>query len=416
MNPVVILVTNNFPYFPGEYFLESEVKYWAKSEVDFIILPNHEGNNIKRTVHNNIKVDDYLLKHKKKNIFRKLVTIIAVIFSNIFWKEIFYNNRNRLNYRFIISHSKRVAEILTKKKLFEDYIDRFNDGKGITLYFYWNDVQSYAATMIKKKLNLKVVSRIHGYDLYKERKRNRYMPLKWQFKNGFDKIYAISLSGKKYLEANYGFDAKQVEVSKLGVESDGRYSRPSEDSVYNILSCSSCIPIKRIDKIVDALYFIGQRKKEYKIIWHHIGDGPLKNELELYANKKLSGASNITFSFTGFLENKDVHRFYTSHKIDVFVNTSETEGVPVTIMEAMSHGVPVIAPDVGGVSEIVNEKNGILLSEKASVQEIVEALYKSEILKREKIRHSAYAMWSDNYNAKKNYSEFIHKIQVLNGN
>lgn len=40
---------------------------------------------------------------------------------------------------------------------------------------------------------------------------------------------------------------------------------------------------------------------------------------------------------------------------------SDSEGIPVSIMEAMSFGIPVIARNVGGMSEIVNEENGLLL-------------------------------------------------------
>jgi len=43
------------------------------------------------------------------------------------------------------------------------------------------------------------------------------------------------------------------------------------------------------------------------------------------------------------------------------MNLSETEGIPVSIMEAQSAGVPILATNLGGTSEIVNNENGFLV-------------------------------------------------------
>ena len=47
--------------------------------------------------------------------------------------------------------------------------------------------------------------------------------------------------------------------------------------------------------------------------------------------------------------------------MDYFINLSDSEGIPVSIMEAMSVGIPIIARDVGGNREIVTNNNGCLL-------------------------------------------------------
>ena len=55
--------------------------------------------------------------------------------------------------------------------------------------------------------------------------------------------------------------------------------------------------------------------------------------------------------------------FYKTHKVNLFINVSTTEGIPVSIMEAISFNIPVIATDVGATSEIINQnaKTGILV-------------------------------------------------------
>ena len=46
---------------------------------------------------------------------------------------------------------------------------------------------------------------------------------------------------------------------------------------------------------------------------------------------------------------------------DLFVNMSLSEGIPVSIMEAISFGIPIIATNVGGNAEIVNDETGVLI-------------------------------------------------------
>src|SRR5690606_19053156 len=105
-----------------------------------------------------------------------------------------------------------------------------------------------------------------------------------------------------------------------------------------------------------------------------------------------------------------VKSFLNSSKLDVMINTSESEGVPVSIMEAMYYGIPAIAPSVGGISELVNETNGILMSENPDVQEIANALANIEFFKTVSTIISAHNEVNNNYNAAINYQKFIEEI------
>ena len=103
-------------------------------------------------------------------------------------------------------------------------------------------------------------------------------------------------------------------------------------------------------------------KSAREIEWLHFGDGILRNELEetrLY--KTGICQTGITYRFMGHYPNEELLKFYTANKVDLFINTSSTEGMPVSIMEAQSFGIPVIATDTGGVKEVVTEGTGSLL-------------------------------------------------------
>ncbi len=77
------------------------------------------------------------------------------------------------------------------------------------------------------------------------------------------------------------------------------------------------------------------------------GDGPMIEELKAkYHNIKFKGRCN------------DVKEIYPN--IDVLVMTSKFENCPMTILEARAFGIPCVAPEVGGIPEIVDNTNGVL--------------------------------------------------------
>ncbi len=85
------------------------------------------------------------------------------------------------------------------------------------------------------------------------------------------------------------------------------------------------------------------------------GEGPL-------LDKVLKGSSNLTnFDYLGVISN--VPEFFS--KIDCLIISSETEGISLSAMEALSHGIPVLSTDVGGMRELlVDENQGLIWSGK----------------------------------------------------
>lgn len=91
-----------------------------------------------------------------------------------------------------------------------------------------------------------------------------------------------------------------------------------------------------------------------------------------------------------------------------FLNVSSSEGVPVSIMEAISFNIPVVATNVGGTSEIVTDETGILLSSDPTAEEILNALYSIE-----SINVQPREFWKQKYNADTNYKEFVKVLNSL---
>jgi len=124
---------------------------------------------------------------------------------------------------------------------------------------------------------------------------------------------------------------------------------------------------------------------------------------------------NISCFLLGQLPNEKILSFYSTKPIEVFINTSESEGIPVSIMEAISFGTPIIACDVGGISEIVNNKNGILLDPNPSPLEIANAIWKvSKHDEHQNYRQNSRLIWENRFNAEENFKKFSdHLISLI---
>jgi glycosyltransferase involved in cell wall biosynthesis len=88
-----------------------------------------------------------------------------------------------------------------------------------------------------------------------------------------------------------------------------------------------------------------------------VGDGPLRGQLEDQVRKY--GMSDERFKFLGYVPHAE--RFFSG--IDILVLTSLYEGLPYTALEAMAAGLPVVAPRIPGMEEIIDEgRTGMLVS------------------------------------------------------
>lgn len=103
-----------------------------------------------------------------------------------------------------------------------------------------------------------------------------------------------------------------------------------------------------------------------KVKFVFIGDGPRKNEVMELASKL--GVSERA-KFLG--DRDDVEEILEGS--DVFVLSSKHEGLPISVLEAMRAGLPIVASNVGGISEQVDEECGILF-EHGNKQEMISAL------------------------------------------
>lgn len=143
--------------------------------------------------------------------------------------------------------------------------------------------------------------------------------------------------------------------------------------------------------------------------------GELAEHIKRYAEDKLGIKANIRYQFMGKVSNETVRRFYEIQHIDIFVNCSDCEGLPVSIMEAMAHGIPVLARNVGGNNEIVNDQTGWLLTKEDphAIADIISRLAKMNDQEIQEKRKCARDTWEKEFSAENNYNKFYEEIMSI---
>ncbi|MEZ4825555.1 MAG: glycosyltransferase [Bacteroidia bacterium] len=403
----LIVLTHRFPFDKGEEFLEKEVPWLSKSFGRVTFLPAGEvsGKPMRKLPANCHGVIPAKPFRSGRPFSLTNIWAIAGIFLRVAGEEL----RSRQSLKPLgkpaqIKHIlKEIGYALNWKAELKAVIGQ-KQGEAVIIYSYWLDSWLIAAVLLRKEFpGLRIVSRVHGYDLYFERGFLGYQPFRpWLFKH-LDGVFPISFTGKKYLEEK--FPGQVFKTSYLGTDRQEAENHPSGDGIFRVVSCAMMIPLKRIHLLIEAL-----AQLDFPVEWTHFGDGPLKDELTAQA-EKLPG--NIEYHFPGNVSNPALMDYYRTHPVDVFVNTSETEGIPVTIMEVISFGIPAIGPDVGGVAEVVDNQYGFLLENNFSPETLaqkIKHLATMDSTETTRRRHIARETFNQKFYAGHNFPAFCREI------
>lgn len=409
----LIMITSGFPYGISETYIESEAVFLKDRFDRVIILPIEldPDAQLMRALPEGI---EYYNVSRKLQYVARAGDIVGGL-RNIFnptkyykWdkEEIGADFRKRMFFEYFCNRSVRS---------YRDCL-RVLEGCGIdgydsvTVYSYWFFATAFVGVMLKdyfsdKVADVKLISRAHGYDVYEERNVLNYLPLRRFLLENCDAVYPCSDVGTEHIVSRYPEYADKVKTAHLGTVDEG-CGKQSETGLH-IVSCSLITDIKRIDKIIDILEKV-ENSGNYNIKWTHIGDGSRRSELEKSVRKKLKKTET---EFLGNIPNNKVYEFYRNNPVDLFISTSKSEGLPVSMMEAASFGIPIVSTDVGGVCEIVESGyNGQLLGEKATAEEFAELIkrfYDMDKSDRDFYRENSRKLWEKSFNAGKAYPDFF---------
>lgn len=469
-NKRLILFSDTFPYGCGETFLAGELPFLAERFKEIVIFPLYipvgsdgEKDCGMRGVPSNVIVEEPLIpfdhKDRKRLLFWGLFsrTIQPYALRELFVRTVLGKScaqvppetREKhvsvgrrlwiyfdylLLMRAVLGRKRLVGKLLKQSKAAD------------LLYFYWGDKSVMIAGELKKKLSSaavsgktgaapKICARFHGSDLYEHAKG--YLPFRKEIFRSLDYASPVSYDGERYIRENYPDSLPEhLKTNHLGSFRHDAYNAcaggmPALRKVFRLVSCSNVMELKRVSLILDAVKLIvsdRDRVSELKrrgwsgISWKHMGDGALLKSLRQEAEVFLSDTDNRDFaseiSFAGRVRHEEVLEFYKNTGADLFILTSRSEGVPVSVMEAMSFGIPAMVTNVGGVSELFafSAPVGELLSPNPTAEEVADSLFRFMMLPGKahaNLRSNAFANWRENWDAAKNYSDFAESLISL---
>jgi len=399
----VICFTASFPYYNREAFFESELKYLTKEFEHIYIVPMYNPgiNNNARSIPPNVTYLEPASPQGFRRVIKGVFNLSPVIpyFKDFVTNRVYVNKHHLKNwinsflvFRALFAETKKIIAGLNQ----EDTL----------LYSYWAEAPLFTTNYFRK---YKKAIRMHGGDFYLNRNHN-YLPLRQEIYNNCDVFLPISDDIRSILIQHYNINPVKIKLSYLGVSNKAHKTNPSNtdnNRTLVLVSCSNAVALKRIDKLMAALHFFPENRK---IIWHHFGDGPLLQDLKQQAQYL---PKHIICHFHGWVKPRELLSFYEKNSVDWLINVSKFEGIPVSIMEAMSYGIPVIATDVGATREIVNEQNGYLIPDDFQPEQISSLINQTKPADYDYKRKNAQESWADKFDADKNYRKLIEIMKQI---
>ncbi len=412
----LILFTTSYPYdFTAEYaFIEPEIRHLVKCFEKIILVPRISKGKIFPLLPD-VEVNNGYADFLKMNSgAHKLIE--SAFSSQCFFQEI------REHPAILLYPSKILKLILfsgrvelTRRWLTSLIETQAIDINHCLLYSYWFDHIATGLARIKQKFpKAKLVSRAHGYDIYEEYYYPYYWPCRQQTLEILNSLFVASEDGRKYFCKRYPEYCSKFETAHLGIKDPEFITKPSADRIFRIVTCSYIVPVKRLSLLMDGIVTAAHLHPAQKFEWVHFGDGKSRKSLQTRVVRNFP--SNVQAQLMGYVPNREIIQYYKAHPVDVFVNVSKTEGgAPVSIQEAISCGIPIVATSVGGNPEIVSEENGILLSSDPKPDEIAAALLKiwDNPLLAARLRAGARRVWEANYKADVNFRVFAERLQSI---
>jgi len=150
------------------------------------------------------------------------------------------------------------------------------------------------------------------------------------------------------------------------------------------------VPIKGLERVPFAL------SGQAEILWVAAGKGPLRGELQGHAQ-----AQGLDSLFCGQLSPSERDALLAEADLFLFPSRTlegRTEGTPVSLLEALLAGVPVVAWNSGGVAEALKGSGALLVSDERSFREAAAAVLNQPMraaqMRKQHHRVGAFSLWS----------------------
>ena len=232
------------------------------------------------------------------------------------------------------------------------------------IHSHWIFPDSVAAAWIAKRLCKPVVVTARGCDinLYGKYKTRRPQIL-WALRNA-DAITTVSDSLRSKIVDDFGIDGSKVSTIRNGINNE-RFRKIDKSQARSLLGLEKTRKyllfvgqlhgVKGLAYLISALKQLGDRGSlDFKTIL--VGEGPQRKRIEKQiAQLRLQDYVELV----GERAYEEIPKWMNA--CDVFCLPSVREGTPNVVLEAQACQMPVVASNVGGIPEVINKRNGILV-------------------------------------------------------
>ena len=395
------VLLKDYPFVKGEPYFHRELATISKHFKEITLFVNHlpvTDSQQEFTIPENVTVVNVASEKTKPQLNH--------LFNQYSISELFQNIRH------ILERLRAMHYYLRESASMRDKILAYLKTKDIapssmTWYSYWSDELAFVLARMKQQGVISdAISRTHNHDIYADRHPANYLPFRNFIFNQLDGVYCIAQHGRNYLTQNYPVKKAKFHCERLGVDTQKPVTKSIKEDSIQLVSLSGIVPVKQLEFIIKVL----SKWHGKKIHWHHIGSGKnmvYEESVLRLAAEQLDRKENILHEFHGFIKLENVIATLSSINPHFLLNASTFEGIPVSMMEACSLGIPIVGPNVCGVPEIIeHRRNGYLFSP-TSPEELLSIFHEIENLEESEyqdLRVNALNMQRQRFNADTNYN------------
>ncbi|MER8772053.1 glycosyltransferase [Mesorhizobium sp. M0960] len=418
MRKHLLLFTINYPFGHYEPFVGLELPFLSQGFERITIFPM-SGSGPKREVPDNVTVEPPIWGSQRSRYKFYPLQLAKFRTWSLFWPELVSLSwrQKRLHvgliYRVLLWSMYRTA--LERSPAVRRALDAPSE---VVAYSYWGHVPDLAIPLLAKA-HVPCAVRYHRVDLYEHAmesgsylsRNSQYFPWREEIASAAAMNLFISEHGLAYFQEKWPRGlTSNFAVNRLGVPDRGQTpARLAGDTSLTIVSCSNVFPVKRVHLIAALVRSLAKHRK---VSWHHFGGGDF-TEVNSVLEKEVP---NLEVKLWGQTDNLEVMEFYRQNHVDFFANLSLSEGVPVSIMEAMSFGIPVIATAVDGTPEaVIDGETGLLVSsdEAQDTERLAERVLQALSPGGELARAVPRKIWQARYHSESNFGELIDILQSM---
>lgn len=392
----ICYTTAQIPYGRGEEFILEEMLEIKQQGIDLLIIPRNPPREIFH------KESEKILENA---IGLPLIDfkILKVFLTTLFTEVSIWNILG-----IIIWHSRKPLVLIKNLAVFPKgvFISKIIKKRNIEhIHAHWGSTTATMAYVVSRITKIPWSFTLHRWDIKEDNMLKEKVKLA-KFAR------CISEHGKNELFEIIGTEFKEkIQVIHMGVKIPSGVCEFQKDKKNFIITTpANLLEVKGHKYLIDAcLILVYQGIKNFQCIFY--GVGPLKTELEnLVKEEKLTDYIKIP----GVIPHEKLIGIYKNEKVNIVIlpsiNTKngKHEGIPVALMEAMAHSIPVISTNTGGIPELLSGKAGVIVEEKNS-QQLAVAIKK--FIKnrdfREKIGRQGYERVFKKFNIRKNTEKLL---------